>query len=117
MAVSLDDVKQFNYIDGNADDALLTAYLAAAKQFIKNAVGDQIDGFWERDSVQSLYDIAVNSLVGTWYQYRIALSDTQTYAVDLTLNSIIVSLRGAYLTVQEEAQTDEDTNQSVKPSN
>lgn len=82
-------------IDGTAEDKLLTSYINAAINFIKDAVASDKD-FFEKDDVKSIFEIAVLSLAGSYYTYRIALVDTQSYPIDLTLNSIIGQLRGTY---------------------
>ncbi|MDB8867677.1 head-tail connector protein [Pediococcus acidilactici] len=82
-------------IDGNSEDNLLSSYVVAAKSFIKNAVTEN-DKFYAEESVKPLYEMATLALAGAYYTYRIALVDTQTYSVDLTLNSIIGQLRGIY---------------------
>lgn len=111
MAVSVDDVKKVLYLDGTDDDALLQAYIDAAKQYVKGAIGDG-DAFYQQTDVVPLYEMAVKSLASTYYQYRLSLSDTQTFDIDLTVNSIIGQLRGRY-DVWEVAQ-DETTDQSAK---
>ena len=40
MAVSVDDVKKVLYLDGTDDDVLLQAYIDAAEQYVKGAIGD-----------------------------------------------------------------------------
>ena len=93
--VKVEDVKNILYLDGDGDDAMIQGYIDAADQFVKGAVGDG-ETFWGDDTVVPLYDMAVKSLAATWYQYRLALSDTQTYAIDMTVNSVIGQLRGLY---------------------
>lgn len=82
-------------IDGEAEDKLLVSYIEAAKVFVKGAITDDED-FFKKDKVKPTFEIAVLSLAGSYYTYRIALVDTQSYPVDLTLNSIIGQLRGTY---------------------
>lgn len=113
MAVSVDDVKNVLYLDGNADDGLIQGYLDAAKQFVMGAVGSD-NSFYQQGDVQPLFDVAVKSLAATYYQYRLALSDTQTYPVDLTVNSIIGQLRGMF--ALKEGDDDENGGQSTQSS-
>lgn len=96
MAVSVDDVKRVLYLDGDEDNPLIQNYLDAALQFVKGAVGQEYPDFWADPQVVPLADMAVKSLAATYYQYRLSLSDTQTFSVDLTVNSIIGQLRGLY---------------------
>lgn len=91
----VDRLKTALRIDGCGEDALLNSYIIAAKSFIKNAVTEN-DKFYAEESVKPLYEMATLALAGAYYTYRIALVDTQTYSVDLTLNSIIGQLRGIY---------------------
>ena len=114
MAVSVDDVKNVLYLDGDADNGLIQGYLDAAKQFVMGAVGGD-DSFCEQADVQPLFDVAVKSLAATYYQYRLSLSDTQTYPIDLTVNSIIGQLRGMY--ALKAGEDDENGSQSTQPSN
>lgn len=112
--VSVDDVKEVLYLDGDADNNLLKGYINAASQFIKSAVGDNED-FYNQSDVQPLFDAAVKALAATYYQYRLSLSDTQTYPIDLTVNSIIGQLRGRYNV--EVGDDDETTNKPAQSSN
>ncbi|MCW8645704.1 head-tail connector protein, partial [Streptococcus macedonicus] len=43
-----------------------------------------------------LYDTAVLALASSYYTYRVALTDTMTYPIDLTLNSVVGQMRGLY---------------------
>ena len=99
-------VREMLYLDDNSDDQLINSYVNAAKSFIHNAIGEDINGFYDDSRVVSLVDIAVMSLAGTYYQNRLALSDVQTYTVDLTVNSIIGQLRGLYNTFAEKGDDD-----------
>lgn len=94
------------YLDDDSDDMLLNSYIKAAQSFVHNAIGDDVNGFYDDSRVVSLVDIAVMSLAGTYYQNRLALSDVQTYTVDLTVNSIIGQLRGLYNTFAEKGDDD-----------
>ena len=114
MAVSVDDVKKVLYLDGTDDDVLLQAYTDAAEQYVKGAIGDG-DAFYTQSNVSPLFDMAVKSLAATYYQYRLSMSDIQTYEIDLTVNSIIGQLRGRYDVW--EANQDETTNQPSEPHN
>lgn len=96
MAVSVEDIKGVLYLDGDEDDALIKSYIDAALQFVKGAVGTEHPDFWNDPQVTPLADMATKSLAATYYQYRLSLSDTQTFSVNLTVNSIIGQLRGLY---------------------
>lgn len=101
MAVTIDDLKAVLYLDGNDEDALLQSYIAAADQFVIGAVGDDVSGFWDDSKVTVLHDLAVKSLAATYYQYRLSMADTQTYQIDMTVNSILGQLRGRYASAKE----------------
>ena len=92
LALNLDETDDTNLID---------AYIKTAELFVKNAVGNA-DGFFEQENVKPLYDTAVLALASSYYSYRVALTDTMTYPIDLTLNSVIGQLRGLYAVYCEE---------------
>lgn len=95
-------VKSLLYLDGNDDDQLLNSYVIAADSFVHNAIGEDINDFYGDSRVKPLVEVAVTSLAATYYENRLALSDTQKYPVDLTVNSIIGQLRGIYNLVAED---------------
>lgn len=101
MAVTIDDLKAVLYLDGDDEDALLQSYIDAADQFIIGAVGDEVPAFWDDSKVTVLHDLAVKSLAATYYQYRLSMADTQTYQIDMTVNSILGQLRGRYASAKE----------------
>lgn len=101
MAVTIDDLKAVLYLDGDDEDALLQSYINAADQFIIGAVGDEVPAFWDDSTVIMLHDLAVKSLAATYYQYRLSMSDTQTYQIDMTVNSVLGQLRGRYASAKE----------------
>lgn len=114
-SVTVDEVKQVLYLDGTADDELIAGYILAADQFVKNAIGTDVAGFYERDDVAPLFKVAVKARAATLYQYCTELTDNETFPVDQTLNSIVGQLRGVYLVAKEEA-ADETSDQSTEPS-
>ncbi|MDU3800130.1 MAG: head-tail connector protein [Streptococcus sp.] len=101
MSVTKNDVMLALNLDESDDVALIQAYITTAETYIKNAVGNA-DGFFEQEEVTYLYDTAVLALASSYYTYRVALSDTTTYPIDLTLNSIVSQLRGLYAVYEEE---------------
>lgn len=101
-------VRDMLYLDDSSDDQLLNSYVKAAQAFVHNAVGDDVNGFYEDSGVSDLVNVAVMSLAGTYYQNRLALSDVQAYRVDLTMNSIIGQLRGLRNTFAEKEKSDEN---------
>lgn len=109
-------VRDMLYLDDDGDDQLLNSYVKAAQAFVHNAVGEDVNGFYDTPQVSSLVTLAVMSLAGTYYQNRLALSAVQTYPVDLTVNSIIGQLRGIYNSFAEKAQDeskgDDDNGQN-----
>lgn len=107
-------VREMLYLDDDSDDQLLNSYVKAATSFIHNAIGEDVNGFYDDSRVVSLVDIAVMSLAGTYYQNRLALSDTQTYPIDLTVNSIIGQLRGLRNSYDEESDKNETSDQPAE---
>lgn len=90
-------------LEGNDDDALLTGYLNAAQNYIQDAIGQDVEKFYEDNP---LYDTAVIALASSYYTNRVATSSTQVYTVNLVLRSIIGQLRGKY--DQEVERNEED---------
>lgn len=103
-------VRDMLYLDDDSDDQLLDSYIKAAQAFVHNAVGEDVNSFYEDAGVSSLVTLAVMSLAGTYYQNRLALSDVQAYQVDLTMNSIIGQLRGLRDTFVEKEVNDDGKN-------
>ena len=103
-------VRDMLYLDDDSDDRLLDSYIKAAQAFVHNAVGEDVNGFYDDSHVSSLVTLAVMSLAGTYYQNRLALSDVQAYRVDLTMNSIIGQLRGRRNTYAENEVNDDGKN-------
>ena len=101
MSVSKETIMQTLNLDETDDTALIPAYIESAQQYIINAVGND-QKFYDLDSVESLFDTAVIALTSSYFTYRAALTDTVTYPINLTLNSIIGQLRGLYATYSEE---------------
>lgn len=97
-------VRDMLYLDDDSDDQLLDSYIKAAQSFVHNAVGEDVNGFYDDSHVKPLVTLAVMSLAGTYYQNRLTLSDAQMYQVDLTMNSIIGQLRGIRNTFAEDAE-------------
>lgn len=107
-------VKLMLYLDGNDDDQLIDTYVKAAHAFIRNAIGEVNLAFYTDQRVSFLVEVAEISLAGTYYQNRLALSDTQTYPIDLTVNSIIGQLRGLRNSYDEESDKNETSDQPAK---
>lgn len=103
-------VRDMLYLDDDSDDQLLDSYIKAAQAFVHNAVGEDVNGFYDDSRVSSLVTLAVMSLAGTYYQNRLALSDVQAYRVDLTMNSIIGQLRGLRDAFAEKEVNDDGKN-------
>lgn len=101
MSVSKETIMQTLNLDETDDTALIPAYIESAQRYIINAVGSD-NKFYGLESVESLYDTAVIALTSSYFTYRVALTDTVTYPINLTLNSIIGQLRGLYATYSEE---------------
>ncbi|AZF91715.1 head-tail adaptor Ad1 [Streptococcus phage CHPC1062] len=100
MSVSKETIMQTLNLDETDDTALIPAYIESAQQYIINAVGSD-PKFYDLENVQPLFDTAVIALTSSYFTYRVALTDTATYPINLTLNSIIGQLRGLYATYSE----------------
>lgn len=101
MSVSKETIMQTLNLDETDDAALIPAYIESAQQYIINAVGSD-QKFYDLESVEALFDTAVIALTSSYFTYRVALTDTVTYPINLTLNSIIGQLRGLYATYSDE---------------
>lgn len=113
----VDRVKDVLYLDGNEDDVLLSSYVRVAFSFVHNAIGEDVNGFYEDTNVNSLVMMATVSLAATYFQNRLSLSDTQTFPIDLTVNSIIGQLRGMRNTFEEKGDNSETTDKPAQSSN
>ena len=74
------------YLDDDSDDKLLSLYVNTADRYVRNAIGTDLDGFYDNEEVKPLFTEAVLSLAATFYQNRLAISAVPTYNVDLTVN-------------------------------
>ena len=117
VSQTVDRVKDVLYLDGNEDDVLLSSYVLAANSFVHNAIGQDVNGFYSEPSVRALVSTAVISLAATYFQNRLSLSDTQTFPIDLTVNSIIGQLRGMRNTFEEKGDNSETTDKPAQSSN
>ena len=117
VSQTVDRVKDVLYLDGNEDDVLLSSYVLAANSFAHNAIGEDVNGFYEDTNVNSLVMMATVSLAATYFQNRLSLSDTQTFPIDLTVNSIIGQLRGMRNTFEEKGDNSETTDKPAQSSN
>ncbi|MGF0055964.1 head-tail connector protein [Limosilactobacillus reuteri] len=117
VSQTVDRVKDVLYLDGNEDDVLLSSYVLAANSFVRNAIGQDVNGFYSEPSVSALVSTAVISLAATYFQNRLSLSDTQTFPIDLTVNSIIGQLRGMRNTFEEKSDNSETTDKPAQSSN
>ena len=117
VSQTVDRVKDVLYLDGNEDDVLLSSYVRVAFSFVHNAIGEDVNGFYEDTNVDSLVMMATVSLAATYFQNRLSLSDTQTFPIDLTVNSIIGQLRGMRNTFEEKGDNSETTDKPAQSSN
>ena len=117
VSQTVDRVKDVLYLDGNEDDVLLSSYVLAANSFVHNAIGEDVNGFYEDTNVNSLVMMATVSLAATYFQNRLSRSDTQTFPIDLTVNSIIGQLRGMRNTFEEKGDNSETTDKPAQSSN
>ena len=117
VSQTVDRVKDVLYLDGNEDDVLLSSYVRVAFSFVHNAIGEDVNGFYEDTNVNSLVMMATVSLAATYFQNRLSLSDTQTFPIDLTVNSIIGQLRGMRNTFEEKGDNSETADKPAQSSN
>ena len=117
VSQTVDRVKDVLYLDGNEDDVLLSSYVRVAFSFVHNAIGEDVNGFYEDTNVDSLVMMATVSLAATYFQNRLSLSDTQTFPIDLTVISIIGQLRGMRNTFEEKGDNSETTDKPAQSSN
>ena len=117
VSQTVDRVKDVLYLDGNEDDVLLSSYVRVAFSFVHNAIGEDVNGFYEDTNVDSLVMMATVSLAATYFQNRLSLSDTQTFPIDLTVNSIIGQLRGPRNSFEEKGDNSETTDKPAQSSN
>ena len=117
VSQTVDRVKDVLYLDGNEDDVLLSSYVRVAFSFVHNAIGEDVNGFYEDTNVDSLVMMATVSLAATYFQNRLSLSDTQTFPIDLTVNSIIGQLRGMRNTFEEKGDNSETADKPAQSSN
>lgn len=106
---TLDDLKLSLRLDGDADDELLKGYLNTAESYIKQAIGTELDSFYEDASVVDLFNTAVMALASAYYNYRSSLVPTTAISINLPVDSIIGQLRGLY-DLKMEATTDDQSN-------
>lgn len=106
---TLDDLKLSLRLDGDADDELLKGYLNTAESYIKQAIGTELDSFYEDASVIDLFNTAVMALASAYYNYRSSLVPTTAISINLPVDSIIGQLRGLY-DLKMEAITDDQSN-------
>ncbi|MGY5340414.1 head-tail connector protein [Levilactobacillus spicheri] len=106
---TLDDLKLSLRLDGDADDELLKGYLNTAESYIKQAIGTELDSFYEDTSVVDLFNTAVMALASAYYNYRSSLVPTTAISINLPVDSIIGQLRGIY-DLKMEAITDDQSN-------
>lgn len=106
MTVSVDDLKTSLRLDdtSDAETAALQGYLAAAESYVKDAVGADDDGFFADKENNDLYNIAVLSLAGAYYQNPVALTTGTSTPVYLVMSNIIGQLR-ARLEVSQDGST------------
>lgn len=90
IPATLDNLKQSLRINHTLDDAMLTGYLAAARQFVLSAVDqDKTEADFADDQ---RFQFAVSLLVQHWYTNRGV--DGAIYAPESVM-SMIQQLRGA----------------------
>lgn len=83
--VGLDKFKLYARIDGTDEDALLTGFLSAAEQAVKDMTGKVRPG-----DTDDIYDICVMQLAAHWYTSRVPIeTGTIVTVVDYTLQLLL----------------------------
>lgn len=95
MALTKEDLKNSMRIDSD-EEGVLERYLIAAEIAIKNPIGATKE-FYEREDVESLFEVAVLALAGTFYEQRTSQSATQTYEINSVSKSIVGVLQAKYM--------------------
>ena len=101
MAVAIAQFKTLMRVDFSDDDVIITSYLSAAQNYIKDAIGSD-DDFYAQPTIVDSYETAVYAYAGTLYTYRISMTETRAIGMDATVNSIVGQLRGKYAEWEEQ---------------
>ncbi|MCM3730066.1 head-tail connector protein [Fictibacillus nanhaiensis] len=80
----LEHVKEYLRIDGADDNSLLDSLILAAKTFIKNATGKDVD------DLNDLHKLAVSLLVVHWFENRESVG--KAYKLAYSLDSILFQI-------------------------
>ncbi|AVI29857.1 MULTISPECIES: head-tail connector protein [Bacillus subtilis group] len=95
MGISLSDMKLALRIDTDEDDNLLNLFMSAASDTVKNAVGREVEGFFDNNPI---YDVTVMRLVDHYYKNRSATSNGQhVFDIPFGVTPSILQLKGSYL--------------------
>ncbi|WP_085681020.1 head-tail connector protein [Limosilactobacillus reuteri] len=86
--ISVDTIKDALRIDGNDDDTLIEGYIDTAKEYVANAITDELNN--EQLTNSRKYRLAVIILVQFWYSNRATDMKQTPYQV----RSLIQQLRG-----------------------
>lgn len=86
--ISVDAIKDALRIDGDEDDALIQGYIDTAKEYVANAITDELNN--EQLTSSRKYRLAVLILVQFWYSNRATDIKQTPYQV----RSLIQQLRG-----------------------
>lgn len=84
----MEDVKNYLRIDGSEDDSILASLIDAAKIYLNNATGLEVN---ENDS---LHRLAVCLLVANSYENRLPIGQGEKLA--FSLESILLQMRYCY---------------------
>lgn len=96
--VDISNIKQALRIDTDADDELLKALYLAASDYIKGAIGDEIEGFYDNNP---RFNLAVLMLTDHYYKTRSATSEKTLQEVPFGVTSLILALKGEYYVLQD----------------
>lgn len=86
-AEELSQVKGYMRVDTNEEDALISALLASAKEYLANA------GITEPEGPSALYQLAVWGLTLHYYDSREAAADGAKAEMPLGLRTILTQLK------------------------
>ena len=85
MILTLDEVKLWLRIDGDADDTSLAILIATAEQYLKNATGIEFN------STNTLAKLLCMSLISDWYENREHVGK-ESDRTRFTIQSILMQL-------------------------
>ena len=91
--ITLDALKLALRIDTSDDDTLLTLLMNTASDYIKDSIGNKIDGFYNNNNK---FDTAVILLTDHFYKTRSATDETDLKKIPYGVDTLILQMKGDY---------------------